>query len=123
MKCTISKRATLHTLMTYAGQHTIAYTVTAASPVPIDITAGWAASPVYTRSPFNSWVRKQQYQSGITGHYTTHAHTLHTAHYTNTRHTTHETHTHKLHTHTWTWIADHLSGDVFLLQEQTESIK
>jgi len=24
--------------------------------VPIDVTAGWAASSVYTRSPFNSWV-------------------------------------------------------------------
>ena len=52
--------------------------------VPIDVTAGWAASPVGTRPPgphFNSWVdwsnvskiscsRKQQHQSGPAGNRT-----------------------------------------------------
>jgi len=36
--------------------------------LPIDVTAGWAASPVDTRPPFNSWV-------GTCAHTHTYAHT------------------------------------------------
>jgi len=54
------------------------------SQVPIDVTAGWAASPVDTRSPFNSWVNWSTHTHPMHTHTTLHMHTTHIHHVYNT---------------------------------------